>query len=95
MTTNGVTLPRKLHRLKEAGLDSLNVSLDTLDPNRFLLITRLQGWERVMKSLSMALEMGFSPVKVSFLTDAKALASLEPRFSHVNVSGSFLFLDFT
>ena len=40
MTTNGVTLARKLPRLKEAGVNLLNISLDTLVPQKFEFITR-------------------------------------------------------
>ena len=43
MTTNGVTLSRKLVQLKEAGLSSLNVSLDTLVPQKFEFISRRKG----------------------------------------------------
>lgn len=43
MTTNGVTLSRKLVKLKEAGLTSLNISLDTLVPEKFEFIARRKG----------------------------------------------------
>nr|CAB3263893.1 cyclic pyranopterin monophosphate synthase, mitochondrial-like [Phallusia mammillata] len=65
MTTNGLTLPRKLPALQEAGLDSLNISLDTLNPVKFELITRHRGWDRVMKGIESAVAMGFSPVKIN------------------------------
>jgi len=65
MTTNGITLGRKLPALKEAGLNNLNVSLDTLVPPKFEFITRRKGWERVMDSLEKAMELGYSPVKVN------------------------------
>lgn len=40
MTTNGITLRKKLPELTEAGLDALNISLDTLNPKKFSFITR-------------------------------------------------------
>ena len=40
MTTNGITLTRKLPELVEAGLDAINISLDTLQPKKFGFITR-------------------------------------------------------
>ena len=64
MTTNGVTLARKLPKLKEAGLDLLNVSLDTLIPAKFEFVTRRKGWERVMQGIDKALELDYDPVKV-------------------------------
>ena len=43
MTTNGITLARKLPQLKKAGLNLLNISLDTLVPQKFEFITRRKG----------------------------------------------------
>ncbi len=65
MTTNGVTLKRKVPALKEAGLDQINVSLDTLIPAKFELITRRKGWHKVMEGLDEALLHDLDPVKVN------------------------------
>ena len=43
MTTNGITLARKLPLLRDAGLNLLNISLDTLVPQKFEFITRRKG----------------------------------------------------
>jgi molybdenum cofactor biosynthesis enzyme MoaA len=43
MTTNGLTLARKLPALKEKGLTHLNISLDTFDPFKFTFISRRNG----------------------------------------------------
>jgi cyclic pyranopterin phosphate synthase len=43
ITSNGIALKRKLEKLKVAGLDSLNLSLDTLDPFQFQIMTRRKG----------------------------------------------------
>ena len=40
MTTNGITLKRKLPELMDAGLDAINISLDTLQPKKFGFVTR-------------------------------------------------------
>ena len=64
MTTNGVTLSHKVRKLKEAGLSGLNVSLDTLVPQKFEFISRRKGWEKVMRGINDALDVGFSPLKV-------------------------------
>ena len=68
MSTNGVTLSRKLPALKEAGLDLINVSLDTLVPAKFEFVTRRKGWDRVMQSIDTAIELGYGPVKVLLIS---------------------------
>nr|XP_053639170.1 molybdenum cofactor biosynthesis protein 1-like [Cherax quadricarinatus] len=65
MTTNGLLLKRHLPELQRAGLTHLNVSLDTLIPQKFELITRRRGWERVMDGIEVALNLGYSPVKIN------------------------------
>ncbi|KAE8442333.1 hypothetical protein EG329_003466 [Mollisiaceae sp. DMI_Dod_QoI] len=57
LTTNGVTLHRKLDSMVEAGLTGVNLSLDTLDPWQFQIMTRRKGFEAVMKSINRILEM--------------------------------------
>ena len=53
---------------KPAGLNALNISLDTLKPDRFERMTRRRGLQRVLNSIWQAVELGFSPVKVSLIT---------------------------
>lgn len=67
MTTNGLLLTRKLPALKAAGLDMLNISLDTLVPAKFEFITRRKGFDKVMQGIETALELGYKPLKVFFL----------------------------
>ena len=67
MTTNGLTLSHKVRQLKEAGLAGLNVSLDTLVPQKFEFISRRRGWDKVMRGIDHALQEGFSPLKVGDL----------------------------
>jgi cyclic pyranopterin phosphate synthase len=64
MTTNGLLLSRKLPALKEAGLNMLNISLDTLIPAKFEFITRRKGFEKVLQGIDFALELGYNPLKV-------------------------------
>lgn len=54
MTSNGIALARKLPDLVQNGLTHLNLSLDTLDPLKFELITRRRGHEAVLRTLAMA-----------------------------------------
>ena len=65
MTTNGISLGRMLLKLQDSGLDSLNISLDTLVPDKFEFFTRRKGHNLVMKSINKALELGYNPVKVN------------------------------
>ncbi|EEF50222.1 molybdopterin cofactor synthesis protein A, putative [Ricinus communis] len=65
MTTNGITLSRKLPKLKDCGLNSINISLDTLVPAKFEFMTRRKGHERVMESINAAVDCGYNPVKVN------------------------------
>ena len=65
VTTNGVTLEKRLEKLKANGLTRLNISLDTLVPAKFEFMTRRKGQERVMASINKAVELGFDSVKVN------------------------------
>jgi cyclic pyranopterin phosphate synthase len=67
ITTNGLMLTRQLVALQQAGLDVLNVSLDTLCPARYEQVTRRRGWERVMAGIDLALQLGYNPVKVKIV----------------------------
>lgn len=64
ITTNGLTLTRQLPSLQRAGLDAINISLDTLRENRFEQFTRRKGWSRVMTAIDLAIQLGYNPVKV-------------------------------
>ncbi|XP_050444730.1 molybdenum cofactor biosynthesis protein 1 isoform X1 [Cataglyphis hispanica] len=65
ITTNGLTLTRQLPALQRAGLDALNISLDTLKEERFEIFTRRKGWMRVMASIDLAVQLGYNPVKIN------------------------------
>lgn len=75
LTTNGVLLAEQAAALYAAGLRRLNVSLDTLDPDRFRRVARRDGLDRVLAGLAAAKAAGFAPIKVNAvavrgLTDA-------------------------
>lgn len=57
LTTNGLTLARKLDTMVESGVTGINLSLDTLDPFQFEIMTRRKGFEQVMKSIDRILNM--------------------------------------
>lgn len=65
LTTNGLLLPKKLPRLHAAGVNLLNISLDTLRPDRFRHITRRDGLETVQEAIRLALDLGYDPVKIN------------------------------
>ncbi len=65
MTTNGIGLTKLAGPLVEAGLDRINVSLDTLDPIRFAQITRRDRHAAVIEGLAAAVDAGLGPVKIN------------------------------
>lgn len=65
MTTNGIGLATRAARLRAAGLDRINVSLDTLDPDRFRRITRRKRHADVLQGIRAARDVGLDPVKVN------------------------------
>jgi cyclic pyranopterin phosphate synthase len=65
LTTNGVLLNKYAQELFAAGVSKINVSLDTLRPERFASITGVDCFNDVWQGLHKALEVGFNPVKVN------------------------------
>ncbi|RRJ83396.1 GTP 3',8-cyclase MoaA [Aestuariirhabdus litorea] len=65
MTTNGSQLPKLAPELKAAGLKSVNISLDTLDPVQFTQLTRTGKLERVLEGIEAARAAGFPRIKLN------------------------------
>ncbi|MBS2964987.1 GTP 3',8-cyclase MoaA [Actinocrinis puniceicyclus] len=65
VTTNATALERLAGPLAEAGLDRVNVSLDTLDPETFKTLTRRDRHERVLAGIEAAARAGLRPVKIN------------------------------
>ena len=65
MTTNGIGLDKRAHALADAGLNRINVSLDTVDAQQFEQITRRDRHADVLAGLRAAVEAGLGPVKVN------------------------------
>jgi cyclic pyranopterin phosphate synthase len=65
MTTNGILLADKAQEFYDAGLRRLNISLDTLDPERFRQLARRDGLEKVIDGIVAAKRAGFDPVKIN------------------------------
>lgn len=65
MTTNAQHLPGQSAALKQAGLDRLNISLDSLKPERYKEITGGGSLEKVLTGINEALSAGFIPIKLN------------------------------
>ena len=65
MTTNGVLLHQYAEELKQNGLDRINVSLDSLDPEKYSEITRGGQLERVLQGIKKAYSIGLRPLKIN------------------------------
>ena len=87
ITTNGILLPQLAVPLRQAGVDRVNMSLDTLDPEKYGMITRLGRLEDALAGLQAALEAGFQKVKLNAVLiggfnddEIPALAELTLRY---------------
>ncbi len=65
LTTNGTLLPKLAVPLREAGVSRLNISLDTLQPDKFRYITRIGELRDTLAGLEAALDAGFDKVKIN------------------------------
>ncbi len=65
ITTNGTLLPVYGRDLKEAGVDRVNISLDTLDPRKYRYITRIGQLEDAMRGIDAAFDSGFGRIKIN------------------------------
>ena len=67
LTTNGVSLKANLKKIKAAGINRINISLDTLNRAKFERITGFNLFDQVWQGIEMALEMGFHPIKLNIV----------------------------
>jgi cyclic pyranopterin phosphate synthase len=65
LTTNGIGLARRAEALAAAGLDRINISLDTLDPDTFATLTRRRRLPDVLAGVRAARDAGLLPVKIN------------------------------
>jgi cyclic pyranopterin phosphate synthase len=79
ITTNGSRLKPLLQPLKDAGLDRINISLDSLDPARFKAVTRVNAYSQVLDASYAAIGMGF-PVKLNMVVMKGLTADEVVRF---------------
>ena len=67
LTTNGVLLKRFARELKDAGLQRLNISLDSMDTKKYEEITRGNHLSDVWEGIKISEELGFSPIKINMV----------------------------
>jgi cyclic pyranopterin phosphate synthase len=72
MTTNGATLRNSAHDLRAAGLGRINISLDTLQRERFAEMTRRDELDNVLAGIDAAIDAGFEPVKINTVVERGA-----------------------
>lgn len=65
ITTNGVLLEKYADALFKTGIRHINISLDSMNPDRFAYITGFNLFEQVWRGIKKALEKGFSPIKIN------------------------------
>lgn len=65
MTTNGILLPKFAEKLKSAGLQRVNISMDTISASRYAEITRGGDIEKVFKGIAAAKKAGLAPIKIN------------------------------
>jgi cyclic pyranopterin phosphate synthase len=87
LTTNGIGLTRLAVPLREAGLDRVNVSLDTLDPERFATLTRRRRLDDVLDGLAAVETAGLHPIKINTvlmrgINDGDAVSLLRFALAH-------------
>ncbi|PKX93692.1 molybdopterin cofactor biosynthetic protein [Aspergillus novofumigatus IBT 16806] len=79
LTTNGISLHRKLEDMVEAGLTGVNLSLDTLDPFQFQIMTRRKGFEAVMKSIERILELNRAGAGITLKINCVIMRGMNDR----------------
>ena len=65
VTTNGLLLAEQAEALKNAGVRRVNISLDTLDPEKFSCMTRGGDLDQVLRGIEAAYRVGFAPLKIN------------------------------
>ena len=87
LSTNAFQLADCAQALRDAGLERLNISLDTLDPDRFRAITRTGELERVLAGIDAAIAAGFETIKLNTVVLGGAQSNLAELASIVRFAG--------
>jgi cyclic pyranopterin phosphate synthase len=89
MTTNGSRLARQAESLAAAGLARVNVSLDTVDPDRYREITRGGALDRVLAGLDAAARLGLAPIKLNAVLRRSSWRDDVPALLDLAASGGY------
>ncbi|MDT7861417.1 MAG: GTP 3',8-cyclase MoaA [Saccharolobus sp.] len=81
MTTNGFLLKNLAFKLKEAGLDRINISLHAISRETFKKITGVDAFDKVIEGIKAAIDAGLRPIKLNFVVNKR------------NINETFKFLD--
>lgn len=79
ITTNGIALHRKLESMVEAGLTGVNLSLDTLDPWQFQIMTRRRGFDAVQRSIARIHELNRVGAGIKFKINCVVMRGVNDR----------------
>ena len=87
VTTNGILLPKMARDLRNAGVDRLNISLDTLNADKYAYITRMGSLDQALRGIEVALDAGFERLKINVVLiggfndeEIPSLAELSRRY---------------
>jgi len=83
MTTNGTFLPGRAEDLVDAGLERVNVSQDSMDPEDFAEVTKTGAFDRVLEGVDAALDAGLDPVKLNMVVFEKTAGYVPEMVEHV------------
>lgn len=75
ITTNGIGLSQLGEELKNAGVDGLNISLDTMNPLRFEQLTQRDKWNDVWEGIQAAIRLNFSSIKINSVLSPNSIES--------------------
>jgi cyclic pyranopterin phosphate synthase len=89
LTSNGILLADLAADLKKAGLARVNVSLDTLRPERFIAMTRREGLAQVLTALEAAEAAGLTPLKINMVPIAGVNADEIADFARLTLERSW------
>ena len=94
MTTNGWNLAKTAGELREAGLDRVNISLDTLRRDRFVEIARVDRLDEVLSGIEAVATLGWLPLKINVVVckdrNEDEVADFVDRFKHLPVTIRFI-----
>ena len=83
LTTNGTFLPGRAPDLVDAGLERVNVSQDSMDPEDFAEVTKTGAFDRVLEGVDAALDAGLDPVKLNMVVFEKTAGYVPEMVEHV------------